>query len=177
MTPDAAFQRALPTYRILWGALVTSTLLLVGVVFGVTPHPDRHHPLDATMETILFAAAAANAITSFVLPWYFMSQAARSLGEMVVPGSAGAPAHFREPLPVARKAVAIALPTLMITLALCVAVSLIGFVLHMLGAPLAHVLPVMATGTLLAAVRFPTARSIAGPLERATGARFAGPGA
>jgi hypothetical protein len=173
MSPDAVFERALPTFRILWSVLVGFTLVLVGVVLEVSPQVDKRHPFDPKLEVILFAAAAAIAIASFVLPWHFMGQVARSLGEMVIPASPVAPARFREPLPVAQKAVAVGLPALIVTLSLCEAVSLIGLCLHMLGAPMAHVLPIMAAGTLLAALRFPTAGRIAGALERAAGARFA----
>jgi hypothetical protein len=158
--------------RILWFALVVSTLLLVAVVFKVTPHLDKH-PSDPNLEVSLFAVAGAIAVASFVMPWYFMKQAAGSIGEMLIPGSPGAPARFREPLPVARKAVAIAQPVFIIAMALSEAVSVIGLSLHMLGGPMEHVLPLMAAGTLLAAVRFPTAGRMAAAFERATGARFA----
>jgi hypothetical protein len=170
MTPDTVFQRALSTLRFLWMALVGSTLVLMGVVFVV--HPDAHQHLDPSVELILFAAAAGSAVASFVLPSVAMGNAVRALGEMVIPASPGAPARFREPVAVARKAVAVAHPTLIVSMALSEAISIEGLALHMLGGPMAHVLPLMGTGTLLALFRFPTAKGIAAPFEAATGARF-----
>jgi hypothetical protein len=60
-----------------------------------------------------------------------------------------------------------------VVIVMSVIISSLGFFLHMDGAPTSHVLPMMAVGTLLLAVRFPTARRFAAAFERAAGAKFA----
>jgi hypothetical protein len=56
-------------------------------------------------------------------------------------------------------------------------VTLLGFVVYFLAGPAAIAGALFATGTLLAASRFPTVARVVGPFERAHGATFeASPG-
>ncbi len=50
--------------------------------------------------------------------------------------------------------------------------SLFGFALHMLGAPMPLAAPFFAAGTVLAAVRFPRLTTFVTPFEQAHGAAF-----
>ncbi len=173
MIPDATFQRMLPTARILWAALVVSTLLIAFVVFWV--HPDPPPPFDPKLELILSVVAVANAVASFVVPSIVAASNARRLNVGVYPANqlTGAPARFTDPQRAARQAMAIGQTAFILSMALSEVLSLLGLVLHMLGAPTPHVVPFLVAGTLLSLVRFPTVARMVTPFERAVGATFA----
>jgi hypothetical protein len=84
-----------------------------------------------------------------------------------------APARFAQPVKAARHALASAQTSFILSMALSEAVSLLGLVLHMQGAPVEASTPFLAAGTLLAAIRFPTPARLLAPYERVHGATFA----
>jgi hypothetical protein len=175
MTAQQVFQRTLPTIRILYGALVASTLLLAGVSFQIPAGTDPQ-PLAVTVALVV--GAVASAVFSFVMPALITRQPAR--GEMPAPeiGPDGKPLprRFVDPAGAAREAMARGQTMLILQLAMSEAVSCIGLVAHTFGEPRAMSLSLFAAGTLLAAIRFPTIASLVGPYERRNGASFAASG-
>jgi hypothetical protein len=169
--------RAMPTIRILWFALTVSTLLLAVVAFVV--HPQVRHAPDTTMVALFGVLGVVLAVTSFVLPaTTFAANAKRSPPEVVraeptaVAFQPPAP-RFAQPEKAARQALAIAQTAFILSMALSEAVSLLGLVLHMQGAPPEQSAPFFVAGTLLAALRFPTPARLLAPYERVHGAAFA----
>ncbi len=175
MTAQQVFQRTLPTIRILYGALVASTLLLAGLSFKIPAGTD---PQPLAVTVVLVLCAVGSAVFSFVLPGLITKQPAR--GEMPAPeiGPDGKPVprHFVDPAGAARDAMARGQTMLILKLALSESVSCIGLVAHMFGEPRPMSLALFAAGTLLAAIRFPTIASLVGPYERRSGASFAASG-
>lgn len=170
-TPTQLFQRMLPTARILWAGLVASTLLVA--VFAFLVQPDAPAPLAPTLELVLAAMAVAAAVASFVLPGIVATSNARHVDVGPANQLTGAVARFADPQRAVRQAMAVGQTCLILSMALSEVPSLLGLVLHMLGAPTAHVVPFLVTGTLLSAIRLPTIASLITPFERACGARFA----
>ena len=85
----------------------------------------------------------------------------------------GAAARFANPVEAARRAMALGQTTFILSMALSEAVSLVGLMLHMLGAPIMVSIPFFVVGTTLAAIRFPTVGRLVGDFERTHGASFA----
>jgi hypothetical protein len=174
MSPGQVFQRALPVVRILYGALVFSTVLLAFVAFQVPGATVR--PPQAT-ELVLVVAAVVVAVASFVVPRVVGMNNARLARIEVSPPQprpdGTSVSAFANPELAARRAMALGQTTFILKMALSEAVSLFGLCLHMLGAPASHFVPLLAAGTVLSAIRFPTARSLVADLERAKGASFA----
>jgi hypothetical protein len=177
MSAQQVFQRTLPTVRILYGALVASTLLLAFAAFFAKLDIPKEPPAPA-MLGMLGAVALALAVASFVLPRTLGATGAKNARDEVLPAEpgyagTGTPARFADPGAAARKAIAIAQPPFIISMALSEAVSCIGFVSHTLGASAQVSVAFFAAGTTLAALRFPTAGRLVAPFERAHGASFA----
>jgi hypothetical protein len=176
MTAQQFFKNAMVTVRILWIALTVSNLLL-GLITLVVP-PQVSQPPDATMQLVFAGIAVALAVGSFVLPArIYAASAAQGRVEVAEPeamrgGMRGA-ARFAEPLKAARRAMGLANTPYILSMAISEAVSLLGLVLHMQGAPMTVSTPFIAAGTLLAAARFPTLERLVGPFERLHGASFA----
>lgn len=134
--------------KILWGALCFSHVILGGVLwfvrFGPSAAPFEGHP--PPMFAPLFAVVAfAEAAVSFVLPKLQFKAAAEKLK---LKGRPTEEQIFRL-LPTAQTG-------MILGLALCESITLLGFVLGFLGAPPLHFLPFFAAGLLLALPRFPT---------------------
>jgi hypothetical protein len=160
------FVNALMTMRILWGALTMSTLLLVVVAF-MARQPQRY-PMPASQAWMLFGVGAVVAVVSFVLPARLVVAALRQRKRPAV--SDGAFTNLDDAV---RLATALGQTPFILSMALSEAVSLLGFVVAFLGGPLEVAAVLFASGTLLAASRFPTRTRILGPFERACGATFA----
>jgi hypothetical protein len=177
MVLSQALQRRLGAPRILYAALVGSTVLLAVVAF-VVPIDGAPSAPAPPMLVAMGVAALGAAVASFVVPVRLVSSGAHARAVRVVPGVVGndgavGPATFGEPAQALRQALLVAQTMLVLEMALSEAVSLLGFVLNRLGAPPAQFLPFLAAGTVLAALRFPTASHMLGPYERAHGASFA----
>lgn len=176
MTARQVFDTMLRTTRVLYGALVTTTVLLAVVSFVVQPNAPQ--PIQPFMEIYIAVAAVAVAVTSFILPAKTLATAATRTRMEIVPSGVSMeglplPPRFADPAGAARRAMAAAQTSFILSLALSEAVSLFGLVLHMLGAPRFVSLPFFVAGTVLAALRFPTVSRFVAPFERAHGASFA----
>lgn len=176
MTARQVLDAMLRTSRVLYGALVAATVLLAAISFIVKP--DVPQPIQPLVEIYIAVAAVGVAVTSFVFPAKALATSAARTRMEVVPSGVTMeglpmPPRFADPLGAARRAMAAAQTSFILSLALSEAVSLFGLVLHMLGAPRPVSLPFFVAGTVLAALRFPTLSRFVAPFERAHGASFA----
>jgi hypothetical protein len=176
MTNVERFRARLQTARVLWGALVGSTVMftVLGVTLPVSPHA-RPAP---NLLPIFWVLSLAVAVTSFVLParQAKIAAGAREI-ELVpgppLPGTQRPTVTFANPAAAASSAFAVSNTALILAMALSEAVTLFGFALHMIGGPIAGTLPMSLFGVVLAAARFPTVAKMVGAYERAHGATFA----
>lgn len=176
MTARQVFDPMMRTARVLYAALVTATLLLAGLSLVVQPTAPQ--PITLAIHLYMAIVAVLVAVVSFVVPAKTMATASARVRVEVLPSAPGPdgsplPARFADPTGAARRAMAIAQQGFILSLALSEAISLLGFALHMLGAPLRASLPFFVTGTVLAALRFPTLARFVAPFERAHRATFA----
>lgn len=176
MTARQVFDQMLRTARVLYGALVMTTVMLPALSFVVKPNVPQ--PLDPTMQAFLGFMAVGVAVVSFVLPPRAMATTGARIRVEVTPPMPGAdglpmPARFTDPATAARRAMGAAQQGFVLSLALSEAVSLFGFVEHMLGASRLVSTPFFIAGTVLAALRYPTVERFVAPFERTHGATFA----
>lgn len=172
MAAQQVFQRMMGVIRILYGALVLSTVLLGIISFIV---PGNAAAPEQSMELALGLVAVVVAVMSFVLPRMGAKANTRRIAEVLPPEpqpDGRAVSRFANPEAAARTALARAQTPFILSMALSEAVSLLGLALHMLGAPQGHTLPFFVAGTVLALVRFPTAGRLVAEFERAHGASF-----
>lgn len=170
--------------RILWGALLSATVIFLGVLFwqrraGVLPAA----PEDP-MFLLTFAVAALSASSmSVVMPLMFRRKALLAANLAVEEiDDTGAIGMFRQSAPKVRvfsdaqKARAIALATyqtsLILGMAMAESVALFGFVLGFLGFAPLQVLPFWIVAWLLMLSRFPNDKAIDEPLEKVYDARL-----
>jgi hypothetical protein len=135
------------TMQILWGALTVSHLLLAGTLWFVRFGPSAQPLADAPppMFVPLFAMIAfVEGGVSFFLPRFQLQQAAKKHKI----GRDPSEEQILRLMPTAQTG-------LILGLALCEAISLLGFILGFLGAPPMHFAPFFAAGLLLALPRFP----------------------
>jgi hypothetical protein len=170
---NPVFRRNIRVVRVLWACLVVSTLLVALVAFLVPPGTGGAP--NTSNEVVLGIVALAVAVASFVLPERVALGNVRRLDVAIQPANqaTGEPARFADPTRAARRAMGIGQTIFILGMALSEVPSLCGLCMHMLGAPMAHALPLMALGTLLAASRFPTVARLVEPFERKAGATFA----
>jgi len=186
-SPDRSPQRLL-TSRILWGSLLSSNVIYLGVLAYVreqrTPPPT---PASALVMALALAGLT-NTVMSFVVPYMVYRRAATATRvetrEGLMGDPLGATQGFRTAAASGRvfsdegaaRSVAFQLyqAPFIVGMAMAEAVSLFGFVLGFLGAEWAQVLPFFAVGITAQAVRFPTARRVEGLFEAVHGARFGG---
>jgi hypothetical protein len=181
VTPAAAIR----TVRILWLALLSSTLLIGVVAFVVDPGR-RVVPPQTTVVGALSLAALACAVASFLLPARAHAAAiARSTAEVkegrererdamhggFLGGSHGG-RRFAHPDRAMRAALVVFQTQFIVSLALSEAVALVGLALRMQGMAPVTVLPFFVAAALLIAVRFPTRARIFARFERRHGATF-----
>jgi hypothetical protein len=176
MANAARFRARLQTARVLWGALVGSTVVLT--VVGVVLPVDAHARPAPNLVPVFWLVSLAVAVTSFVLParQAKIAAGAREI-ELVpgppLPGTQRPTVTFANPAAAASSAFAVSNTALILAMALSEAVTLFGFALHMVGGPIATTLPMSLFGVVLAAARFPTVARMVGAYERAHGATFA----
>ena len=175
MRAQQIFARAIKTVRIMWGALTFSCVLL-GLMTVMVPSPVADAP-DGSFVAMFAGLALAVAIASFVLPArIYATNVAQVRAEKVEPeptASGPGAARFAHPEQEAGRAMGIAFTTFIMSMALSEAVALLGFVLHMRGAPMTISSAFIAAGALLQVARFPSIPRLIGPYERAQGASFA----
>jgi hypothetical protein len=123
------------TMQILWGALTVSHLLLAGTLWFVRFGPSAQPLADAPPPMF---------VPLFFLPRFQLQQAAKKHKI----GRDPSEEQILRLMPTAQTG-------LILGLALCEAISLLGFILGFLGAPPMHFAPFFAAGLLLALPRFP----------------------
>jgi hypothetical protein len=165
---------------ILWGALLASQFIYLGLLLAPEIFPARVEPADPSLAIIFIAIALTMASASFVLPRLLLRAALHhaevALEEVPVHD---APADFRQQSATVRRfadpevarAVALraGLTPLIIGLALSESISLLGLVLGILGHPALIWAPFFACGMTLTAVRFPMENGLFRALSRAKG--------
>lgn len=171
------------TPRILWGALLFSTLVYL-VILQVIELPEAE--TDPTMLTVLAVAGLSSAIISVVWPAFLQRQlAAASKLEVEEVPDPDAQAMFRDQIPTLRrfadpdavvsKGAAIFFTPFILGMALAESVAIYGFVLGFLGFDLVTIIPFWVTAWALMLVRFPRWSDVLGPLEKAHDATFEPP--
>jgi hypothetical protein len=176
MKAQTILANGLRTVRILWAALVVSTLLIPFAASRMEIDPKQ--TLQTSMAAILGLVALALTIASVVVPRLVLANGARVGTPEVsrpepIPGVASPPGRFAQPDRAARRALAVCQQPFLLSMALSEAVSLIGLMLHAFGGGLLVAAPFFAAGTLLSLSRFPTFDGLFGPFERIVGASFA----
>jgi hypothetical protein len=180
--PDAPTPARLTVPRILWAALLGSTLITLGVLF--TLH-DPQKMSEATMPvlSVLAAMALFSATTGSVMPGMLRKKALLAakvaVEEVDDPNAVGS---FRATAAKVRvfanstNARAVALRSyqtaFILGMAFAEGISIMGFVAGMLGAPVLYVLPFWVVTWVLMLIRFPTDKAVDEPLERAYGAKL-----
>jgi hypothetical protein len=170
----------LQTMRILWMALVISSLLFL---FIVTSHlvqsPD---PMPPQMPEMFGALAFGIAIISIVLPARGLDMGLRSM-DVTIENDVGEPiGSFREAAPVERfiakphDTVLAAFPRyqtpFILGMALAESINLFGFVLGFMGAPPSAYAPFFALGLALMMWKFPRLSILTSALERVKDAKI-----
>lgn len=170
------------TPRILWGALLASTVIYLVVLETLEPpaEPDRF------MLIGLGIAAVFSATLSIFLPAYLHRQAvaATELEVEEVPDP-DAQAMFRDQIPTVRRfadpdavvgrAMALFFTPFILGMALAESVVIYGFVLGFLGFDFTTIIPFWVAGWALMLVRFPRWSDALGPLEKAMRAELVPP--
>lgn len=179
MSASRSLGPKLMTPRILWGAMLASQAIYVGMlVSGVLQTPDQ--PADTSLLAPLIAAATMTAIASILLPEILRRGAIASMKiELEEIPDPDAPLGFRGAAPTIRayahpqkvidRAFPLGFTPLILGLALAEATSIFGFVLGFLGHPPLHWAGFFVAGATLTAIRFPTASTFLGPIEKHTG--------
>lgn len=176
MRAQQFFARALFTLRILWGAVTFSSVLMAVLAFAIPSKATI--PPDLMTQGVLYASALAVAIASFVVPARNYATAAGRQREEThpaepTPDGRGSSARFAHPEQAARRASASFFTPFVISVALSDAVSNLGLALHMVGGSMIASTVLLAAGTLLCMLRFPSMARLTGPFERIQGASFA----
>jgi|SRR5215467_11804783 len=148
--------RALRVMRILWAAIIASTVVFLVVLLRVGPR-SASSP-EPVVAYALVSVAAVIGVLSFVLPARAYTQAARA---RALPGDTDA----------RRIALVLYMTPFILSLALSEAVALNGFALGFLGFGLTWSVPLFVASWMLLLVRFPTERAILSRFSRATGAQ------
>lgn len=166
------------TPRILWAALLFSTLML-GVLPYVATLPDQ--PPNPILLPVFAAVALGQVAFGLVFPEATMKKAlATQLTKLIVerPNPA-AEVTFREAAPpiqafedpnaVWSKVFMIWQAPFILKMALAESVGLMGLMLPFQGFPREYALPFVAVGAILQIARFPTAEKIQAAVKKATG--------
>jgi hypothetical protein len=182
---------SLVTARILWGALLLSTVLFLVVLLVIRPDPpEAPQPM---LLPVLALAAVASAAFSEIVPRMNYRQAARNVKLETEDEAIADPNRhasdvlpFRETTTVMRKvakdpkaarqrAFMIYQTAFILKMALAESIALYGFILHFLGFPLTVALPFFVVCWILMLVRFPTLEKALAPLEQALGVHIPRP--
>lgn len=173
---------ALRQMRILWGALLTSVVVMLGVLLQARPHPQTSP--EPVLIPMFGAVALVAAIMSFLLPRFAYRRAVHRLNlattNEAAPGALSA--MYREAMPTRKifadpdaaqqSATALFQARLILEIALSESVALTGFMLGWLGFDLLLIAPFSATGSILILLRLPTAGRILRSFENEAGASF-----
>jgi hypothetical protein len=165
---------------ILWGALFSSTFMLLAVVFVAAPPPAE--PLDPMLVPILGAVAVGEAIMSFVLPAQLLRNGLQRLSiptrEIQDPTALpGLGKTLRVPIDSAaavRALMTVTMTPFILALALSEAVALTGFSLGFMGAPKEQCLPFFIASWVLLLLRFPRPKALIEHASRTLRIQFDG---
>lgn len=171
--------------RILWAALIASTVVFLVVLLVLRPAPPEPPPL------MMFPGFAVTAVLLLVASVFVPRMTIRNavlqskpeVTEETIEDPARAASDVlpyrdtatltrkvaKNPKKARRKALVIYQTSFILGMALSEAVALFGFVLHFLGFPLSWALPFFGACWISMALRFPTVERVLGPYERAAG--------
>ncbi len=175
------FRQSLLIARVLWGALLFSTVIYLVVL--ITIAPETTGPATGPHALVFAAIGITLAGTSIGLPPILYNGMLRRAGfETTDIPDEKAEAMFRDQQPTRRvfqspdfvksRAAQIALTPNIIGLAMAESIAICGFVLGFLGQPLNIVLMFFLAAWTLMIPRFPTARRALEPVERVYQARL-----
>lgn len=169
------------TVRILWGALLASTVMFLVVLLFV---PNEHPNPMPILPPAFGVMALGMAVLSFALPSQqqksALTRASVAVTEEADPNASGiipyrdAPKRrvFADPKAAETTAFVAYQTPFILGCALSESIALFGFVIGFLGHPAPFFMPFFALSWLLLAVRFPTLARVRAPLERAKSAVF-----
>ncbi|MBK7583106.1 MAG: hypothetical protein IPI67_23270 [Myxococcales bacterium] len=172
-------QQRLMTPRILWAAMLFSTVVFLFIVFTVK-NPETN-PIPLMPPALGFVALVVAAV-SVILPAHQqrnalaqnkleLAEAADPNASSIIPDRDAPKRRVFANAKAAEKAAFMAYQTgLILGCALSESVALFGFVLGFQGHPPQFFLPFFVVSWILFAVRFPTLDRVLVPLEKATGA-------
>jgi len=171
------------TPRILWGALLFSTLVYL-VILQVIELPEAEP--DPVMLPVLGVAGLGSAIISIFLPAHLhRQQAAVSKLEVEEVPDPTAQGMFRDQIPTLRrfadpdavvaKGAAIFFTPFILGMAMAESVAIYGFFLGFIGFDLVTIIPFWVAAWALMLVRFPRWTDVLGPLEKVHEATFEPP--
>jgi hypothetical protein len=169
MLAPEVLQRSLTTARVLWAALLASQLVITALSLVMASPGGGAWRSQIVVMTVL---GVADAIASFIVPERTAATNARSRSPQMstgepLPGGAPGPLTLANPSAATRTALAIGNTALILSMALSEVVTLLGFSMHLVGAPAQVSLPFCLVGIALGGVRFPTVKSLVGAYERA----------
>lgn len=162
----------LGTLKVLWGAILASSLVLFCLMLVLAPGGGEP---SVMLAVVLGAVALANALASLVLPVALYRVALRRLDIPTretedagpVGGMAGRTAT--DPRGALQALLSAYTPPFIIGMSLSEAVGLCGFVLGFLGHSIETVMPFFVTTWALMATRYPALERVLGPAEALTG--------
>ena len=181
MSEPISIAKRLHVPRILWGALLASQVVYVGVLSAGLVQPER--PPDPIMLPVLIGTATVVAIASFLLPEIIRRGAIAKSGIVVhdIPdpeapigfrGAAPTIRGYADPARVIARAFPLGFTPLILSLALAEAISIFGLTLGVTGHGPEAWAGFFAVGMTLTAIRFPTADTFLRPIEKHTGVRL-----
>jgi hypothetical protein len=169
------------TLRILWAAILSSTLAFAGLLIaGVGDDVSEPPPVLLALASAVMAITIA--VMSFLLPRQVHVRTLRAKNLAVVEeadpssafsnyrGSLGKRKVFADPASARSTAIRLAQTPMILALALSESIALFGFVLGFLRFPLLMVAPFFALSWTLILLRFPTDKAAVAALERTYGA-------
>jgi hypothetical protein len=171
----------LRTQRILWGALLVSTLVYLGIGLGIELAPPTPPP-PAVLPLALAVAALGTAVMSLVVPERMARERLLALSLPVVERAAEETMfadgvrqrrRFADPATALRRAQPVGQVALILELALAESIAIEGFLLLLLRFPAAIAAPFFLLAWALMLARFPTAARLGARLERAYSADLA----
>lgn len=169
-----------PIAPLLWTALCSSALLMLGVALFV---PEELGPIDPLLLYALFAAAVPAAAASFIVPQLLRKQAFRAIELGGSPDGAQRAMGMQafsvksalgpeESARVRSKVLLAAQAPFILSLGLSEAVLVFGLVLRFLGASILQAAPLLALGCLLILARFPRPEATLRAFETQRGVRL-----
>lgn len=160
--------------RVIWGALLSGTVMFLAVGFLVVTQRAQTSPPTFILLPVLAASAFGLAVSSLALPPFLLRQALLGLKlpttEVPSPGPSNTRRRgkrFADAADVRSRLVTVAQPSFIIGMALAEAVALHGFVLLFLGFDLALVVPFFVVCWGLMSAKFPRLHNFAQAAENA----------